>query len=128
MNMKTLAIIILSPLLLLLAACGGQQQQQADFIPGTYVNQARSNFSVANDTLVITAAPGTQNIYLITRKTGYRRIADGNESKATYQVKKLTGEWDPQKQLLQVMQTSVVVTFQPEQNKLLIGSSEYWKL
>jgi len=127
MNMKTLASMILSPLLFLLAACSGQQQQ-ADFIPGTYVNQARSDYSVANDTLIITAAPNTQNIYLVTRKTGYRRIADGSESKATYQVKKLTGEWDPQKQFLQLMQTGVVVTFQPEQHKLLIGSSEYWKL
>jgi hypothetical protein len=118
--------IILSPLFLW-TACSNPQSRAIDFIPGTYVNQAQSEYSVANDTLIIEAAPNTEDIYLLTKKTGYRRIAEGKEQNGQYRVKKLTGTWDPQKQMLQIMQNGTLVTFQPDQNKLMIGSSEYWK-
>jgi hypothetical protein len=111
----------------LLAACGNKSQI-IDFIPGTYVNQAQSGYSIASDTLIITQAENTQNIYLITRKTGYRRINDGKIQALQHQVKRLTGTWDEQKQLLQIMQNGTLISFQPEQNKLLIQNSEYWKL
>ena len=111
----------------LLAACGNKSQT-IDFIPGTYVNQAQSGYSIASDTLIITQAENTQNIYLITRKTGYRRINDGKIQALQHQVKRLTGTWDEQKQLLQIMQNGTLISFQPEQNKLLIQNSEYWKL
>jgi len=111
----------------LLAACDNKSQT-IDFIPGTYVNQAQSGYSIASDTLIITQAENTQNIYLITRKTGYRRINDGKIQALQHQVKRLTGTWDEQKQLLQIMQNGTLISFQPEQNKLLIQNSEYWKL
>jgi len=111
----------------LLAACG-DKSQTIDFIPGTYVNQAQSGYSIASDTLIITQAENTQNIYLVTRKTGYRRINDGKIQALQHQVKRLTGTWDEQKQLLQIMQNGTLISFQPEQNKLLIQNSEYWKL
>jgi len=111
----------------LLAACGNKSQT-IDFIPGTYVNQAQSGYSIASDTLIITQAENTQNIYLVTRKTGYRRINDGKIQALQHQVKRLTGTWDEQKQLLQIMQNGILISFQPEQNKLLIQNSEYWKL
>lgn len=126
--MKTLSMI-LSPVLLLWAACGSPAKPAAaDFIPGTYVSQQQSEYSVANDTLVITSAQGTENIYLITKKTGYRRIDNGKPQAPEYKVKKLTGNWDAQKQLLTIMQNGLLISFQPEQNKLMIGSNEYWKL
>lgn len=127
--MKTFVNIIISPILLLWAACGSPDKPAAaDFIPGTYVSQQQSEYSVANDTLVITVAKGTENIYLITKKTGYRRIDNGKKQAPEYKVKKLTGTWDTQKQLLTIMQNGLLINFQPEQNKLMIGSNEYWKL
>jgi recombinational DNA repair ATPase RecF len=112
----------------ILAACHSIDNSLREFIPGTYVNQAQSEFSVANDTLVITQAKSTDNIYLITRKTGYRRITDGKMQELQHQVKRLTGEWDSQKQMIQIMQTGNTLIFQPEKNNLLNGSSEYRKL
>jgi hypothetical protein len=112
----------------ILVACHSIDTSIQSFIPGTYVNQAQSEFSVANDTLIITQAKNTDNIYLITRKTGYRRIADGKEQELQHQVKRLTGECDSQKQIIQIMQTGNTLIFQPDKNNLLNGSSEYWKL
>jgi hypothetical protein len=125
--MKTLIKIMLLPISLW-TACTNSKNQTADFIPGTYVNQAQSEYSVANDTLVIEPAKNTENIYLITRKTGYRRITDGKVQAPQFKIRKLTGTWDAQKQILQIMQNGTLVTFQPEQHKLMIESSEYWKL
>lgn len=112
---------------LLLAACQ-DQTTSGDFIPGTYVNQAQSAYSIANDTLVIQAAKHTENIYLITRKTAFRRLFDGKIGVPQHQLKRLTGTWDPVKQMMQLMQNETIILFQPEQNKLMIGSNAYWKL
>jgi hypothetical protein len=121
------AIITIVAIVGLLAACHSISKDQS-FIPGTYVNQAQSEFSVANDTLVITQAKNTENIYLITRKTGYRRISDGKLQGLQHQVKHWTGMWDDQKQLMQILQTGNTLIFQPGQNSLLNGTSIYGKL
>jgi hypothetical protein len=120
-------LFLLTGLAIVLAACQNNNSA-GDFIPGTYVNQAQSEFSVANDTLVITKAANTDYIYLITRKTGYRRIGDGKLYPLKHQVKHLTGNWDPVKQVMQFMQNETTLIFQPDQNKLFIGSNTYWKL
>jgi recombinational DNA repair ATPase RecF len=124
--MKNLAFIALAILGLLSACTSGNAV--TNFIPGTYVSQAQSEFSVANDTLIIEAARNTGNLYLITRKTGYRRIVDGKVQSLGHKVKHWTGEWDTQQQILQVMQTGNTFIFQPDQHNLLNGSSKYRKL
>lgn len=122
-------ILILTVAVMGLAAChSGSNSNIKDFIPGTYVSQARSDYSIANDTLVIEAGKNTENIYIITRKTGYRRITDGKLQPLQHQVKHWSGEWDEQKQILQIMQTGNFLLFYPEKGSLLNGSSEYWKL
>jgi hypothetical protein len=120
-------LFFIAGLAIVLAACQNNNSA-ADFIPGTYVNQSQSEFSVANDTLVITKATHTDYIYLITRKTGYRRIGDGQLYPLKHEVKRLTGNWDPVKQVMQLMQNETTLIFQPDQNKLFIGSNAYWKL
>jgi len=113
-----------------LTACNTSSNSNAiaDFIPGSYVNQAQSGYSVANDTLIIEKAKSTDNIYLITRKTGYRRITDGKLQALQHQVRHLSGSWDSQKQILEIMQTHTFLIFQPDKRNLLNGVSEYWKL
>lgn len=110
-----------------LAACNSGSAVK-DFIPGTYVSQAQSEFSVANDTLVIEPAKSADNLYLVTRKTGYRRIVNGKVQAAEHKVKHWTGEWDTQRQVFQVMQTGNTFIFQPDQHGLLNGNSTYKKL
>jgi hypothetical protein len=126
-NMKK-HLLILAMAALGLAACHSESDHVKDFIPGTYVSQGHSEYSTANDTMVIVKGTNADNIYLITRKTGFRRITDGKLQALQYQVKHLTGTWDTQKQVLQVLQTGNPLIFQPDKNSLLNGSSEYRKL
>ncbi|NVM65056.1 recombinational DNA repair ATPase RecF [Mucilaginibacter sp. SG538B] len=111
-----------------LAACQSETTRVKDFIPGKYVNEAQSEYSVANDTLIIEPAKNTESIYAITRNTGYRRITEGKLQGLQHQVKHWTGEWDDQKQTMQVIQTGKVLFFNPEKGTLLNGNSEYRKL
>jgi hypothetical protein len=112
----------------LLAACGNNSRHIKDFIPGTYVNEARSSYSFASDTLQITPDVLTENHYRVIRKTGFNRLSTGKLQPRARRVKTFTGIWDQQKQALTIMQNGVVLLFQPGGNQLLIENSTYRKI
>jgi hypothetical protein len=58
------------------AFLGCRGNLQPDF-NGTYVNHASSEFSIADDTLVVEQVKEQQ--YIIRRKTGYREIAESGK-------------------------------------------------
>jgi len=95
-------------------------------ITGTYTNHAESQFSIADDTLIIKST-GSDNIYTVTRNTGYRRIVNGKPDSLRHLSKKMTGTWDEQKQQLVILQTGSLFTFPPDGKSLLYGNSEYSK-
>lgn len=66
--------------LLLVALClfGGCHSSAEPALAGTFVNQAKSEFSIANDTLVL--QPAGENQYLIYRKTGIRMINENGQA------------------------------------------------
>ena len=123
--MKTFLNIILLPITLW-AACTGKQQQTKDLIPGTYVNHAQSEYSVADDTLIVKADPLTETSYQVTRKTGYCRILNGKLQPEQHQAKTFTGLWDEQKQTLQLTQNGIIILFGPRQ--LHVQNNTYRKL
>jgi len=125
--MKVFIKIMLLPISLW-AACTSKQQQIKDFIPGTYVNHAKSEYSVADDTLVINADALTETGYQVTRKTGFSRILNGKPGPEQHQVKSFTGIWDEQKQTLQITQNGILLLFQPGANGLEVQNSKYKKL
>jgi hypothetical protein len=110
------------------AACTNKQKQIKDAIPGTYVNQAQSAYSVANDTLVIQADPLTENNFQVTRKTGYRRILNGQPGPEEHQSKTFSGIWDDSKQTLQLTQNGIILLFGPGARQLEVQNSKYRRL
>jgi len=126
--MKTLIVKIMLLPISFLAACTSKSKQVIEFIPGTYVNHAQSEYSIADDTLQIIPDASTGNSYQISRKTGFRRILNGKLQPEEHQVKSFNGLWDEQKQILQITQNGIILIFQPEGNKLFIQNSEYRKL
>ena len=120
--MRKLAISIFA-IAGILVACHSISSNK-DFIPGTYTNHAESPYSQADDTLTITVT-GSDNIYLVTRRTGYRRILNGKPDRLQHQLKKWTATWDTQKRQLVILQTGGILTFPQSGNSLLYGSSEY---
>lgn len=117
--MKAFINIMLLPISLW-AACTNSTKQTREFMPGTYVNQAKSDYSVANDTLVITPD------YRVTRKTGFSRIINGQPGPAQHKVKSFTGIWDAQKQTLQLTQNGIIILFGPD--GLEVQNSKYKRL
>jgi len=111
-----------------LAACHSGSNNTKAFIAGSYTAQAKSEYSIANDTLVIEADKSADNVYHITRRTGYQRITNGKLQPLQHQVKRWSGAWDEQKQTLQILQTGKLLLFYPGKGSLLNGSSEYKKL
>jgi hypothetical protein len=53
---------------------------------------------------------------------------DGQLLPAEQKLRYLNGLWDEQKQVLEIIQNGMIVTFQPAQHKLRIENSEYVKL
>jgi len=106
----------------ILVAC---HQINGNNITGTYINHAESPFSVADDTLLI-GKTGSDNIYAVTRKTGYYRIIKGKPDSLRHLSKKMTGTWDEQQQHLVILQTGSNFTFTANGN-LFYGNSEYRK-
>jgi hypothetical protein len=126
--MKTIFLKLMLLPISLVAACSDPQKQVKDIIPGTYVNQAQSAYSIASDTLVIAPDALTETGYHITRKTGFSRIAAGKPGPEEHKVKYFTGVWDEQKQTFQITQNGIMLLFQPGANQLTVLNSKYRKL
>jgi len=126
--MKTFFLKTMLLPLSLLAACGNNSRHIKDFIPGTYVNEAQSCYSLANDTLQIAPNLLTENNYRIIHKTGFNRVITGKLQPRERRIKTFTAIWDEQKQTLMILQNGVVLLFQPRGNQLLIENSTYRKI
>ena len=108
-------------------ACSNKQQVR-DFIPGTYINQAQSQYSIASDTLLLIRDEHSDNLYQIVRGTGFQRIKDGKLQPKEYKVKTLSGIWDEAKETFQVTQDGSILIFQPGAQTLTVGTAIYHKL
>jgi len=123
--MRTAINMLLLPIGLW-AACSHPQPVR-DFIPGTYVNQAQSGYSIAGDTLLVIRDEHAGNLYHIVRGTGFRRIREGKPGPREYQVRTFSGIWDEAKQTLQLTQDGSILVFQPDARTLTLGTAIYHK-
>ncbi|XHR95554.1 hypothetical protein ACFJIV_02275 [Mucilaginibacter sp. UC70_90] len=112
--------------ILLLAACQSKNNQMQNSIPGTYVNAAKGNYAIANDTLVIKQADG--NNYQITRRTTYQAIRNGKLLPKHSKVENLNAVWDSNKQELDELITGRIFRFDTDKKLLLINQAAYQKI
>lgn len=125
--MKKYAYLLLAGCLSF-AACRSKSDQVRDFIPGSYVNSAKSEYSTANDTLVIAPDQASENVYSITRKTGYQLLREGKPGPMLHKTKRWTATWNRDGQVLTILQTGKQIRFLPDQHGLVNGNSQYRKL
>ena len=116
--------IILPALLAIVAACSSDKTKNS--IEGTYVNSAKSEYSIANDTLVIEAAEN--NRFLIHRKTGIKLIRNGEIGREQYKQEEWHATYDEGSKTLTESKTGSVLTPLPEAKKLLVERSEFLKI
>ncbi len=120
------AYLILALALSSLAACQNESDNIKAFIPGIYVKEAKSEYSVACDTLHITSLGG--NAFLIEQSTGYQPIRNGKLLSRKFKKEKETGVYDSQKQVMNETSSGRLLIFNPAGKTLLIGSANYHKI
>ena len=123
MKTRALSAAVIS---LLMAACQSQTSKTQDFIPGTYVNFAKGDYAIANDTLLITQL--SDNNYQLIRKTTYQAIRNGKLLPKHHKTDKLVAVYDPQKLELDETTTGRVFRFDPDKHILLIKQASYQKI
>jgi hypothetical protein len=112
--------------LLFLAACQSKNSQTQDFIPGTYVNSAKGEYAIANDTIAITS--NSENQYQLTRKTTYQAIRNGKLLPKHHQVQQFQAVWDSEKHELDEVLTGRVFRFDTDKKLLLLNQAVYRKV
>jgi hypothetical protein len=123
MKTKILLILLVATLL---TACNADKLR--GFIPGTYVDSASSEYSIAYDTLISEQAERESNNYILHRKTGFRRIRNGKPGKDEFETEEWVGVYDPNTGVLNEISTGKTITFYPETNRLRVVKREYQKI
>ncbi|RZK43356.1 MAG: hypothetical protein EOO90_03605 [Pedobacter sp.] len=122
--MKTIKFLLGAALCFYLASCTGDEVK--DFMPGSYVNRAGAEFSVASDTLTIELVEG--NNYRVDRRTGFNLIRDGNLGAREFATEEWTCAYDPGTQILTELRKGKMLTFYPKDRSLKVGSRVYQKI
>lgn len=127
--MKALFFIQIS-VALLLTACSSLSESNAiqEFIPGTYIRSAQTEFGQAYDTLVISLQNEPAREYKILRKWRYDRVLDGKPIEPEYKLTESSGIYDTEKNLLQETETLELFTFDVEKKLLFNGANKFTKI
>lgn len=107
-----------------LAGCIGDEVRS--FMPGTYVNSAGGEFSIASDTLVVELVEG--NNYQIFRRTGYNLIRDGQLGAREYETEVWTCAYSTATKTLTESKKRKIISFYPESSALQVSRRVYEKI
>jgi len=119
-------ILLIAMMTALVSACTTNKIE--DYIPGTYVDSASSEYSIAFDTLIIEPPERESKNYIIHRKTGFRRIENGKPGKYQFKAEEWVAVFDPNTHVLNEITTGKILTFYPEANRLRVVKREYEKI
>lgn len=111
---------------MLYGGCKGEAEKVRDFIPGTYVNAARSACAVAKDTLVISAEGELH--YRLERHTAYHAMREGKLLPLRHNVAVYEAVFDPARLELSEPQSGRVFRVDRDKGVLLIHQAVYRKL
>jgi len=122
-QINLLSMLLLAITALLLQAC--QNGHFSGRGSRTYVNDARSEFNIAHDTLVVEQGKG--NTWLLHRKTGFQVIQNGKPGRHLYETEEWTAVADPNTGILTESRNEKVIEF-PDQNSMTVGKRLYRRL
>lgn len=97
-----------------------------DWITGVYIRLVSNDFSQGADTLTITKKSSSQ--FLIKRRSSYRLLLDGQVFDPEYKTEDWLGVYDDRTQLLHEQQHGKVLSFQPGERTMKVGTAEYKKI
>ena len=118
-----------SAILLLLLACESSKSDEIrTFIPGTYARFSDHEMRKEYDTIRINVISETGNNYSLIRSSSFQRKMDGKEFPWEYTKEEWTAVYDESTRVLNETRKGKVLSFVPETNILLVGTTEYKKV
>ncbi|QEM12423.1 hypothetical protein MTO98_30555 [Mucilaginibacter sp. SMC90] len=111
--------------LMIFATCKSNKEQN---LSGVYVNDGRSEFSVASDTLIISELNSESMTFLIERHTGFNSIKNGRMLPRQYEQSKWVGNWDANHQVLTEGQYGRQIRISPDHQGILLRTTPYQKV
>jgi hypothetical protein len=96
-DMKTLKMLTFISCAMVIIACNSSKNPE---LSGVYTNQAQSEYSVASDTLIITAVSLANKTYSVERRTGYQKIRNGQKLPEQHKQEKWQATWNADQQVL----------------------------
>ncbi|TCC88592.1 hypothetical protein EZ428_18295 [Pedobacter frigiditerrae] len=122
--MKAIKLLLGLSLCFALANC--TRDQVRDFMPGTYVNSAGGEFSIASDTLKIELVEG--NNYQVWRSTGYNLINDGKVGNRELEREVWSCAYSTATKTLTELKKGKTISFFPKIGILKVGRRVYQKM
>jgi hypothetical protein len=114
-------------IMVVLPGCKGMGSDPVKrFIAGTYVRAINTEFAKGSDTLILKLQSG--NNYSILKRTGFQRIKNDQLLPKEYRQEVWTGVYHPEGHIMEEFKQGKVLQFDPAENKLLVGGSEYVKV
>jgi hypothetical protein len=126
--MKMIAVLTL---VIFLMGCNGilNSDKVKPFIPGTYLATWKTSLSNAVDTMTIAAvAENGSEGYLITRRTHLQFINAAKKRAPEYSITKWVGSYNATDKNIVVNMNGRVLSFDPDNKLLRMGSIVYKKL
>lgn len=120
---QCLIVAIIAFFFSLFYACQGEGPS----ITGTYINHAESEFSIADDTIMVESKG--QNNYVIHRKTGFRLIGENGElGKLQLETEEWKTVFDEGSETMTERSKGRVISFDPAKGLLMLENSKYQRI
>lgn len=125
MKLLKINLLVLLCGLTIFASCHGNKEQD---LTGSYLNEGKSEFSVASDTLIISELNSESKTFLIERHTGYNSIKNGKLLPRQYQQNKWIGNWDTNLQVLSEGEYGRQIRVLPDYEEILFKTTPYQRI
>ncbi len=97
-------------------------------LTGTFISNNKSEYSIASDTLVISAVNQSGKNYQIERKTGFQKIRDGVVQEKEFKNEKWQSTWDEYKQVLSETDYGRQITLGKNGQVLTLKNTQYQRI
>lgn len=119
---------VMTVFILSLFSCSSKTDEIRALIPGTYVRFSDHEMRKEYDTLRIEVISEAGNNYRLLRSSTFQRKMDGQSFPWEQTKEEWTAIYDSQKKILNETKKGKVISFVPEKNILLVGTTEYKKI
>jgi len=121
-------ILIISSVVTFLFGCNSFTDKVKPFVPGTYIATWKTAFSVAVDTMNISAPSGGSETFSIVRRTHLQFTNAAKKREPEYSISKWQGTYNTNDKTLVVQSNGRIISFDPDNKVLRMGAIVYRKL